>query len=292
MKPWIKSLNSTQHRSKKYSQSYQDSVIEIVFENLGTKNDIPFCVEFGFDSDRLTEGTTGSNTANLILNKRWNSLLLDGSHANTSINLHKHFITTENVYELFDKYRVPCEPEYISIDVDSTDLWLFDKISSKYRAMLFSVEYNAHFPLERAITFPDSKQEFWEGDRGYGASLKALNLVANRRGYSLVSVVPPLDAFFVRNDLIDDESTDLVPPFESWRNCTNLKSHKPLKNPHRLNLFLDYEVYLTSGESLEKSRQAAKKVCQSVLLDSPGRKLLNHVRAQLSRLRRILRHSK
>ena len=79
-----------------------------------------------------------------------------------------------------------------------------------YKAMVFSVEYNANFPVEVAITFPNNPKEYWQGDRGYGASLKALNMVAVKNGYSLLWVVPFLDAFFIRNDLIDDNTKKTV----------------------------------------------------------------------------------
>ncbi len=49
--------------------------------------------------------------------------------------------------------------------------------------LVFLVEYNAHFPLDAAITFPSDRQERGEGDRGYGAALKALTMVAQKHGY-------------------------------------------------------------------------------------------------------------
>ena len=177
--------------------------------------------QFGFNSTSLTGGS-GSNTASLILNENWDSLLLDGSNENPAINLRKHFLSSSNICDVFRKYNVPREPEYISIDVDSTDLWLFDALLENYRAMVFSVEYNSHFPLDKAITFPNSPEERYEGDRGYGASLKALNMVASEHGYSLLWVVPPLDAFFIRNDLIEDGTGNVVFPLEKWRSCTKI----------------------------------------------------------------------
>ena len=177
MKSWIRELELHDFRSGKYSQSYQDVLLERIFENTGTRNAVPFCVEFGFDSSGLVGGT-GANVARFILDHQWDSLLLDGANENAEIHLHKHFLTSSNICELFSQYDVPKEPELISIDVDSTDLWLFEAVVKQYRAMVFSVEYNANFPLDAAITFPNDQNERWQGDRGYGASLKALKLVA------------------------------------------------------------------------------------------------------------------
>lgn len=215
MKKWGKALNRHTFGRGLYSQSYQDELLKIVFENIGTVNKVPFCVEFGFNSQELTGGS-GCNVAKFVLDDKWDYLLLDGENENLSINLHRHFLTSNNICDIFQTYNVPKQPEYISIDVDSTDLWLFRALLGEYRAMVFSVEYNANYPLNKAITFPDSASEHWEGDRGYGASLKALTPVAAEQGYSLLWGVPGLDAFFIRNDLIDDGTNMRVFPYERW----------------------------------------------------------------------------
>ena len=218
----------------------------------------------------LTEGT-GANVAKLVLEDGWDYLLLDGGFENLSINLHKHFLTSENICKIFSEYKVPKIPEYISIDVDSTDLWLFEAVLKKYRAMLFSVEYNSHFPLNKAITFPNDKNQYWDHNRAYGASLKALNLVAQNNGYSLLWVVSGFDAFFIRNDLIDDYSKEICFPFEKWKNCTNIVGHPPVKDKNNFSKFIDYEVYIRSNKNIIKSQKEAQKVCEDYLMFNPLR---------------------
>lgn len=83
-----------------YSQNGEDGVIEKIFEVIGTSSE--YFVEFG-----AADGVWLSNTANLRLNKSWNGLLLEGNNEDLSINLHKEFITAENITEIFDKYNVP-----------------------------------------------------------------------------------------------------------------------------------------------------------------------------------------
>ena len=287
MKDWIRNLDNVKFGKGKFSQSYQDELLAIIFDNVEAINTPRYCVEFGFNSTSLTSGS-GANTANLILNENWDSLLLDGSNENPSIHLCKHYLTTSNICDIFRQYNVPREPEYVSIDVDSTDLWLFDALLDHYRAMVFSVEYNAHFPLDKAITFPNDPNERYEGDRGYGASLKALNMVASKHGYSLLWVVPALDAFFIRNDLIDDGTGDLAFPLEKWRNCTRLVHHKSLKNKHRTEIFVDYEVFLESG-NLDESRKSADPVCKKFLVDSGTQYLLRLPSRALGKARHTLR---
>ncbi len=121
--------NISKYEKKKLSQGRQDGVIEYIIKNINIKN--KFCVEFGYDSDKI-DGGCGPNTLNLIKNYNWKFLLLDAENHNPDINLYKHKLSTENIIEIFEKYNVPIEPGFISIDVDSIDLWLCDKILEKY----------------------------------------------------------------------------------------------------------------------------------------------------------------
>ncbi len=266
MKRWVEELEHARFDAGRYSQSYQDQLLDLIFANVATVNRPPYCVEFGFNSTSLTEGS-GANVAKLVLEHGWQGLLLDGEHDNPAIGLHRHFLLPSNIAEVFRRYGVPQQPEYVSIDVDSIDLWLFEALLPAYPALVFSVEYNANYPLDAAITFPNDAQQHWQRDRGYGASLKALTLLAQRHGYALLWVVPGVDAFFIRNELIDDGSGRICFPFDKWRDCTGIPCHPPLRDPSRLQLFLDYETYLHTGGDLERSRASAYPVCREYLLD-------------------------
>lgn len=271
MKRWVETIAATEFPKGRLSQGGQEGVLREIFRHVPAVNSPPFAVEFGFDSDSLTGGF-GSNVADLVLEGGWRALLLDGGHENAAINLHREFLTPSNIVEVFTRHGVPSEPEYVSIDVDSTDLWIFRALLARFRARVFSVEYNSHFPLEAAITFPDDPDERWQQDRGYGASLRALTLAAAEQGYSLVKVVPGLDAFFVRDDLLDDGSGQLAPPPETWRAATSLRIHAPLRDPARVGIFLDYETFRRSGGDLDASRAAARDVAAACLLGGEPRR--------------------
>lgn len=130
---------------KVHSQTMQDGVLEAIFEHIGTTN--KYYVEFGFDADSF-EGSIGSNTRNLY-GQGWTGLLMDGGYENASINLHKEFLTDRNIVELFDKYLVPRAPDYVSIDVDSCDIWILLQLTKAYRPRVITVEYNSNFPPGR-----------------------------------------------------------------------------------------------------------------------------------------------
>ena len=259
MDNWVSEI--AKHEKRVNSQGMQDGVIEFLCDRLDL--DSEYCVEFGYDAETLSSGC-GPNTTALIQREGWRHLLLDGGHENKEINLHKHLITSDNICELFEQYDVPKKPGYVSIDLDSTDLWVTDALLQKYSPSFYSVEFNPNFPIDHAITFPNDPGEFWQEDRVFGASLKALNMVGNAHGYSLVyagsySGSGHHDAFFVRDDLLGGCD---VPVLEDFR-FTHEPIH-PLCETGRESLMLDYEAWLQTGDA-RKSRAAALPVCREFL---------------------------
>lgn len=215
------------------SQFKQDAIIEKIFNRIGTTN--KFCVEFGHDS--IDYGI--ANTGHLRLNKGWSGILFDSSNENPEINLHKEFITSKNIVEIFDKHKIPFEPDYVSIDIDSTDLWVFRAIiGSKYKPRVISVEYNCLFPWGVDMTVIDDPTFQWNAkDHVYGASLSALDRVAVEFGYTLVDVELPCDAFFVRSDI---DSYD--PPIIEFVSKTHVQIHDAIPEDRR-KYFVDYRQW-------------------------------------------------
>ena len=257
MNNWLFELR--QKEKKIYSQKGQDGIIGEIFSRIGTENTPPFCVEFGFNSEKINGGS-GANVANLVLTKGWNSLLLDGDHENPLINLHKEYLTAGNICSILEKYNCPPRPDYVSIDVDSTDLWLFDSLLSKYSPRLVSVEYNANFPIEHAITHPNEKSLYRDGCSTYGASLKALDLVGKKYGYSLVYVLIELDAFFIRNDLIEGLEK---PSLCHFAGLAGFPMHRKVGDGSEAE-FLDYEEFVASGD-IEKAKAKAAPISKKFL---------------------------
>lgn len=226
---WIKKIHYINKRV--YSQSNQDGVIQCIFDNIGVTN--KFCVEFGFNTNTITGGS-GANVARLVVEDGWKCLLLDRDIENLSINLHKEMLTPSNICEVFKKYEVPVMPDYVSIDVDSIDLWLMKALlEGGYLPRVISVEYNSNFPLDMSITTKEGIS--WGNDMVYGASMLALNKVAEEYGYSLIAVVSQLDLFFVRKDLF----TLPAPPIEQFKELTGLPIHPPATK-ERLKCLVEY----------------------------------------------------
>lgn len=217
----------------KYSQGFQDSVLASLFTSLEPKN--KQYVEFGFDSHSY-EGGGGSNTAYLHLTKNWTGNLVDGSNENPKINLTKAFVYPDTICSLLLSLGVPVGVDYISIDIDTCDLWVFLALTSEscgLRPRVVTVEYNSNYAMgvQKSIkrdaclsTTAPGDRYVWHGDNSQGASLSAHLMAGSRTGYSAVYVERRLDVFFVRDDLLCNGSGV---PGEEFRGKTGVPIHTP-----------------------------------------------------------------
>ena len=77
----------------------------------------------------------------------WDGLLLDAMRENRSINLHKAFLTEDNMNSVFTQHGVPPDVDYVSMDIDSCDFQMFRTLLAKteFRPKVVTVEYNAAY---------------------------------------------------------------------------------------------------------------------------------------------------
>ena len=183
-----------------YSQGDQDTFISKFFTTISPRS--KYFVEFGFNAGDYSTGS-GANTELLYSEFGWTGLLLDGGNENMNINLHKEWICSNNIIELFKKYKVPKNVDYISIDFDSNDFWVFESIlQSEFKPLLFSVEYNSHYPLESFVGLKNNCTRTFEC-RAYSASASALMMLAGIHQYRPVHITKSLDIFFVPHSIYE-----------------------------------------------------------------------------------------
>ena len=53
---------------------------------------------------------------------------MDGSHENPEINLKREIFWPDNILELFTRFRVSREFDLLSVDMDSYDWWMVERI--------------------------------------------------------------------------------------------------------------------------------------------------------------------
>ena len=211
----------------------------------------------------IDSGKNGANTYNLIHKHGFYSLLMDGNFENKEIHLFQEKITDTNIVDLFIKYNVPKSADYVSIDIDSFDLWVLRALLSDlrgYRPRVISIEYNINFPIDSTITCSNQCPPF--KCRLFGSSFGALYMVATEFNYTLVGVVELLDMVFVRNEDLDNNI--ILPSIEFYRNYTgkpylprtcSQKYGSAIGNLHIYNYTIDYKTWLDSGYNDEESRK-------------------------------------
>jgi hypothetical protein len=203
-----KQLNRYEH--KVFSQNGEDGIIEEILSRIGTEN--KFFVEFG------VENGLESNSLFLLL-KDFSGCWIEANNANFEFMREKYRqligdkrltivngkVTAENIEEIFLKANIPKSFDVLSIDIDGNDYYVWEAIKI-YRPRLVVVEYNSRFPASTNIVIKYDPEFCWQKTNYFGASLKALEILANKKGYKLVGCdFKGVNAFFVRDDLIADK---------------------------------------------------------------------------------------
>jgi len=237
-----KDINLREYSKAVYSQNGEDGIIDCIFKLIGTTN--KYYVEFG------TQDGTECNTRYLRERENWTGLLMDGDNNNKYINLHKEFITAENINDLFKKYSVPQEFDLLSIDIDGNDWYVWNNL--KYTPRVVVIEYNSSFGLDDKII--EYKADYYFNHTLYfGASITALYNLGRSKGYSLVGTDNQgVNLFFIRNDLITHNFVNINNPKKLYvENKNILKYFKKVNNVNYVQSSYLLDISLKRSESYE-----------------------------------------
>jgi len=185
-----------------FSQFGEDGIIEKIFEIIGTTSKI--AIEFG-----AYDGIYCSNVARLWKKKGWKAILIEGDKKRFKKLIENtknydclalcQYIGIEpnnNIEAILRKIEINDEIDLLSIDIDGNDYYVFQSLQ-ELKPRVVILEYNptipatldAHQPYD-----PESKGS------GFGASVAALNRIAQSKGYSLIAITI-CNCIFIRNDL-------------------------------------------------------------------------------------------
>ncbi len=199
---------------KVFSQFGEDGILQYLIRQTCISQKEKIFIEFG------VENYTESNTRFLLVNDNWRGLIIDGSednigqckssdiywrHGLTAINA---FIESGNINQIFSENDFLGEIGILSIDIDGNDFWVWESISV-INPIIVVCEYNSVFGSKRAITVPYApdfvRTKAHYSNLYFGCSLKALEILAKRKGYALVgSTSVGNNAFFVRLDRLNN----------------------------------------------------------------------------------------
>ena len=192
-----------------FSQFGDDGIIDYLIERLGVPRAFERFVEIGVEDYRE------ANTRFLLVNRNWSGLIVDRTDAHvrrlrgTSLmwrhDLHAvtELVDRDNVADLLQRHGFAENLGLLSIDVDGNDYWIWEAVSAE--PLIVVVEYNSLFGADRAVTSPyergfDRARAHFS-NLYWGASLKALALLGERKGYRLVGANSAgNNVYFVRRD--------------------------------------------------------------------------------------------
>jgi hypothetical protein len=200
---------------KVFSQFGEDGIIQYLIRRANIPPHLRRFVEFGVES------YVEANTRFLLMNNNWKGLVIDGSEAYVAaireypiywmhdLTAIAAFIDADNINDLIRNAGFGGEIGLLSVDIDGVDYWVWDRLDV-VTPIIVIVEYNSIFGSQRAVTVP-YEATFVRSKAHYsylysGCSLKALELLGRRKGYSLVgSNSAGNNAFFVRNDYLNGQ---------------------------------------------------------------------------------------
>jgi hypothetical protein len=182
-----------------YSQTGEDGVIEKILEVL-PQND-KWCVEFG-----ASDGLQWSNTRNLIENKNFSAVLIEGNKTKfkklernysqntrvTTINRFVGFGEEDGLDQILEETPLPIDFDLLSIDIDGNDYHVWKAIS-RYKPKVICIEFNQTIPTHIRFIQPADPSV------SQGSSLLSLIELGKEKGYELVSVLFA-NALFVRSE--------------------------------------------------------------------------------------------
>ena len=196
-----------------FSQNGEDGMIEEIFRRIGEQS--KYFVEFGVESG------IQCNAARLVWEEQWNGLFMETDDAQfqelcqryrpcAGVRCVQALVASTNIEALLEANAVPREFDLLSIDVDGNDYWIWAAIT-QWRPRVVVIEYNAAYPPPRKWVMRENPNHRWDGTSYYGASLASLAALGEKKDYTLVATDSHgVNAFFVRNDLVDEQFLDPI----------------------------------------------------------------------------------
>ena len=204
------------YKSNIYSQNGEDGIIAAIFDRM--RITIGTCCEFG-----AWDGIHLSNCRHLI-DQNWSALMIEGDSnrfrelvlnykkKSSVLCVNKYVDEAKNSLDVILKENGIKELDFLSIDVDGLDYAIFEAMD--FRPKVVCVEVNAaHNPdmitsMSRNIAMDN-----------IGQPLQVFVEIAKKKGYGLICYTG--NAFFVRNDLVEECSFLILTSKQAYLNFLN-----------------------------------------------------------------------
>jgi hypothetical protein len=177
-------MSVLKHKKNVYSQNGEDGIIEYIFDKMSVVKGT--FIEFG-----AWDGKHLSNTYNLFKNKNWGGIYIEGDsnkfkdlYTNFQmfdsidcVNAYVGFESHDNLDKLITRHSAKRAFDFVSIDVDGLDYFIFEKFET-YLPSVLCIEVNAgHHPeYEHKIPMEIASNNV-------GQSMKVICDLASKKGY-------------------------------------------------------------------------------------------------------------
>ena len=198
-----------------YSQNGEDGIVEELLKRLNIENG--WVCEFG-----AWDGKHLSNTFNLIENKNFNAVLIEGNKGKYKDLLKTvkefpkivpiqamvdHNDSSNSLDNLLKKTDIPNDFEILSIDIDSYDYQVWKSLKV-YKPKIVIIEINS------SVKVDDSEWIHTPGKYG-GTGFKPTLELGIEKGYKFI--LHTGNMFFIRSDLFDKLNITYDNPLENFR---------------------------------------------------------------------------
>lgn len=174
-----------------YSNFGEDAIIRDLLGRISPRH--RFCADIG-----AGDGETMSNSYGLF-KAGWHGVAAewDGARfarlayryaAFPGARLVRARITPDNVLGLLSACETPEAFGFLSLDIDSYDHYVLEKLLTAYRPSLICAEINEKIPPPLRFSVKWDPGHSWAQDHFFGQSLSMLEDLAKRRDYDLVGV--------------------------------------------------------------------------------------------------------
>jgi hypothetical protein len=152
-----------------------------------------FCVDIG-----AGDGETSSNTC-ALLQGGWEGISVEWDGDRFARMAYRYAglggarllrarVTPGNVLDLLRGAGTPREFGFLSLDIDSYDHFVLERILSAYRPAVICAEINEKVPPPLRFAVKWSPDHAWAFDHFYGQSLSMLDGLGSRHGYGIAAL--------------------------------------------------------------------------------------------------------
>ena len=191
-------IDLSKHEKSFYSQNGEDGILDYLFSHIQSCERL--CVECG-------AGDGISNSMSYFLRTQgWETLLFDRLFDIPFLNLHKEYITAENLNTILEKYHVSNTFALLIIHMRYNDFYLWKGLSGQYIPAVVCIGYNPCFSPDEDKVVPYHPFFYGDDSNYFGASMRALSQLGASKGYTLIYAEKSgHHLFFVRDDILRKE---------------------------------------------------------------------------------------